>query len=129
MLWFSYGVATLAAAGIIGIGAMYLFRPRVMTRNFGLPLPAEGRNTTSWLRLKGSRDIVSGLIVLALMAWGTPFLLGVVLLIAAITPLSDMTTILAAKGSTGTALGVHGFTAALMIAASLPLIGSLGTIP
>lgn len=122
MHWFSYGVATLAAAGIIGIGTMYLFRPRVMTSNFGLPLPEAGANTTWWLRLKGSRDIVSGLIVFALMAWGTPLLLGVVLLIDAITPVSDMTTILAAKGSTGIALDVHGLTAALMIAAAISLI-------
>jgi hypothetical protein len=122
MHWFSYGVALLAAAGIIGIGTMYLSRPRVMTHSFGLPLPEKKENTTWWLRLKGSRDIVSGLVVLTLMAWGTPFLLGIVLLIDAITPLSDMTTILAAKGSTGTALGVHGVTAALMIAAAIPLI-------
>ena len=81
MHWLSYGVALLAAAGIMGIGTMYLLRPRVMTHNFGLPLPEEGRNTTWWLRLKGSRDIVSGLVVLALMAWGTPYLLGIVLLI------------------------------------------------
>jgi hypothetical protein len=122
MHWFSYGVAALAAAGIIGIGTMYLSRPRAMTSNFGLPLPEEGANTTWWLRLKGSRDIVSGLIVFALMVWGTPFLLGVVLVIDAITPVSDMATILAAKGSTGTALGVHGLTAVLMIAAAIPLI-------
>ena len=125
MHWFSYGVALLASVGIIGIGTMYLLRPRVMTHNFGLPLPDEGRNTTWWLRLKGSRDIVSGLIVLVLMAWSTQFLLGTVLLIAAITPVSDMTTILAAKGSTGTALGVHGLTAALMIAAGAILIGGV----
>jgi hypothetical protein len=115
-------VALLAAVGIMGIGVMYLFRPRVMTHNFGLPLPAEGRNTTWWLRLKGSRDIVSGLVVLALMAWGTPHLLGIVLLIEAIIPTSDMSTILAAKGSTSTAFGVHGLTAALMVASAIPLI-------
>jgi hypothetical protein len=119
---FSYGVALLAAVGIMGIGVMYLFRPRVMTHNFGLPLPEEGRNTTWWLRLKGSRDIVSGLVVLALMAWGTPHLLGIVLLIEAIIPTSDMSTILAAKGSTSTAFGVHGLTAALMVASAIPLI-------
>jgi hypothetical protein len=122
MHWFSYGVALLAAIGIMGIGAMYLSRPRVMTHNFGLPLPEEGRNTTWWLRLKGSRDIMSGLVVLALMTWGSPQMLGIILLIEAIIPTSDMTTILAAKGSTGTALGVHGLTAALMIAAAIPLI-------
>lgn len=126
MHWFSYGVALLAAAGIMGIGIMYLLRPRAMTRNFGLPLPEEGQNTTWWLRLKGSRDFVSGLVVLALMTWGSPYLLGTVLLLEAIIPTSDMTTILAAKGSTGTALGVHGLTAALMIAAAIPLIIGVG---
>jgi hypothetical protein len=122
MHWFSYGVALLAAVGIIGIGIMYLTRPRVMTQNFGLPLPEEGRNTTWWLRLKGSRDIVSGLVVLSLMLWGTPFVLGLVLLIEALVPTSDMSTILAAKGSTPTALGVHGLTAAVMVAGALPLL-------
>lgn len=125
MHWFSIGVASLAAAGIIGIGTMYLFRPRVMTHNFGLPLPEEGRNTTWWLRLKGSRDIVSGLIVLALMAWGTPHLLGLVLLIEALIPTGDMSLILAAKGSTKAAFGVHGLTAALMIAGAIPLLNGV----
>jgi hypothetical protein len=124
MHWFSNAVALLAAGGIIGIGAMYLLRPRVMTHNFGLPLPEEGRNTTWWLRLKGSRDIVSGLVVLALMMWGTPFLLGLILLIEALIPIGDMSLILAAKGSTKTAFGVHGLTAALMIAGAIPpLVG------
>jgi hypothetical protein len=122
MHWFSYGVALLAAGAIIAIGSMYLARPRTMTRNFGLPLPEEGENTTWWLRLKGSRDVVSGLVVLALIAWGTPFLLGLILLIEAIVPASDMSTILAAKGSTATALWVHGLTAVVMVAGALPLL-------
>ena len=90
MHWFSNGVALLAAIGIIAIGIMYLLQPRVMTFNFGLPLPEEGRNIVWWLRLKGSRDIGSGLVVLALMAWGSPYLLGIVLLIEAIIPTGDM---------------------------------------
>jgi len=119
---FSFGVALLAAIGIIGIGVMYLLQPRVMTHNFGLPLPEEGQNVAWWLRLKGSRDIVSGLVVLALMIWGNSFLLGIVLLIEAFIPTGDMSLILAAKGSTKTALGVHGLTAALMIAGAVPLL-------
>ncbi|MGI4794704.1 MAG: DUF4267 domain-containing protein [Janthinobacterium lividum] len=122
MHWFSFGVALLAAVGIIGIGVMYLLQPRVMTHNFGLPLPEEGRNIVWWLRLKGPRDIVSGLVVLALMAWGSPYLLGIILLIEAIVPIGDMSLILAAKGSTKTALGVHGLTAALMILAAISLL-------
>ncbi len=122
MHWFSFGVALLTAIGIIGIGVMYLLQPRVMTRNFGLPLPEEGRNIVWWLRLKGSRDIVSGLVVLAVMVWGSPYLLGIILLIEAIIPTGDMSLILAAKGSIKTAFGVHGLTAALMLLAAVPLL-------
>ncbi len=122
MYWFSFGVALLAAIGIIGIGLMYLLQPRVMTPNFGLPLPEEGRNIVWWLRLKGSRDIASGLVVLALMIWGSHTLLGIILLIEAIIPTADMSLIVAAKGSAKTAFGVHGLTAALMILAAIPLL-------
>lgn len=122
MHWFSFGVALLAAIGIIGIGVMYLLQPRMMTHNFGLPLPEEGRNTVWWLRLKGSRDIVSGLVVLALIVCGSSYLLGIILLIEAMIPASDMSLILAARGSTRTAFAVHGLTALLMILAAIPLL-------
>ena len=74
------------------------------------------------MRLKGSRDVVSGLVLLALMVWGGSSLLGIILLIEAIIPTGDMALILAARGSTKTALGVHGLTAALMILAAIPLL-------
>ena len=126
MHWFSIGVAVLAAVAIIVLGVMYLARPGTAAQSFGLPLPEEGANTDWWLRLKGSRDVVSGLIVFALLTWGDLRILGIVLLIEAITPLCDMSTILAAKGSTGRALGIHGLTAALMILAAIPLIMRMG---
>jgi len=119
---FSFGVALLAAIGIIGIGVMYLLRPWAMTHGFGLPVPEEGRNIAWWLRLKGSRDIVSGLVVLALVVWGSSHLLGIVLMIEALIPTGDMSLILAARGSTRTAFFVHGLTAALMILAAIPLL-------
>ena len=89
MYWFSIGVAVLAAIAIILLGIMYLTNPRVATQSFGLPLPEEGANTDWWLRLKGSRDIVSGLIVFVLLAWGGLRILGIVLLVQAITPICD----------------------------------------
>ena len=50
-------------------------------------------------------------------------MLGIVLLIEAFIPAGDMSLILAAKGSTKRAFGIHGLTAALMIAAAaIPLI-------
>jgi hypothetical protein len=122
MYWFSIAVALLAAVGIIAIGIMYLLNPRAATQSFGLPLPEKGENITWWLRLKGVRDIVSGLIVLAAMAWGGARMLGIALLIEALIPLSDMSLILAARGSPSRAFGIHGLTAALMILAAIPLI-------
>ena len=71
---------------------------------------------------QGSRDVVSGLIVLAVMVWGGPRLIGIVLLVEALIPLGDMSIILAAKGSTKRAFGIHGLTAVLMILATIPLI-------
>lgn len=122
MHWFSIGVALLVAVGIIAIGFMYLLVPRAATRSFGLPLPEEGVNVAWWLRLKGVRDIVAGLVVLAAMMWGGGRMIGIALLIEAIIPLGDMSLILAAKGSAGRAFGIHGLTAALMILAAIPLV-------
>ncbi|MCZ8542612.1 DUF4267 domain-containing protein [Mesorhizobium qingshengii] len=122
MYWFSIGVALLVAIGIIAIGIMYLSNPRAATQSFGLPLPEEGANIAWWLRLKGVRDIASGLVVLALMVWGGPRMVGIALLIEAIIPAGDMSLILASKGSAKRAFGIHGFTAALMILAAIPLI-------
>ena len=122
MHWFSIIVALLVAFGIIAIGALYLSSPRAATRSFGLPLPEDGVNIVWWLRLKGVRDLVSGLVLLAVMAWGGPAMLGITLLIEALIPLGDMSLILAARGSTGRALGIHGVTAALMILAAIPLM-------
>ena len=122
MHWFSIIVASLAAIGIILLGGMYLFNPRAATQSFGLPLPEAGANVAWWLRLKGIRDIVSGLVLLALVIWGVPRLTGIVMLIQAMIPAGDMTLVLASKGSTKTAFGVHGLTAALMILAAIPLI-------
>lgn len=119
---FSIAVAILAALAIIGLGIMYLAVPRTATLSFGLPLPEPGANVAWWLRLKGSRDIVSGLVVLAVLVWGGSRMLGIVLLIEALIPIGDMSLVLAAKGSTARALGIHGLTATVMIAGALPLI-------
>ena len=110
------------ALAIIAIGTQYVATPLTATRSFGLPLPESGANIAWWLRLKGGRDIVSGLAVLAFMAWGTPHGVGLILLVEAIIPVGDMLVILAAKGSTKSAFGIHGLTAVLMVVAAMPLM-------
>ena len=64
----------------------------------------------------------SGLTVLAFMAWGAPSGVCLVLLVEAIIPVGDMLLILAAKGSTKSAFGMHGLTAVIMVLAAVSLI-------
>lgn len=116
------GLALLLALGIIVIGNLYLFSPTTAARGFGLPLPESGTNIPWWLRLKGVRDIASGLTVLALMVWGSPLAVGVVLLAETFIPVGDMLLVLAAKGSTKSALGMHAVTALVMVATAIALI-------
>ncbi|MDT8262357.1 DUF4267 domain-containing protein, partial [Roseomonas sp. DSM 102946] len=99
---------------------MYLASQREATQNFGLPLPEDGADIAWWLRLKGTRDVVSGLVLLGLIAWGEPRVIGIVLLIEAIIPLGDRSLITAARGSTKRAFGIHGLTAALMVVVGHP---------
>jgi hypothetical protein len=88
--------------------------------------PAASWNDTNiawWLRLKGVRDIVSGLaVVLAFMMRSAPSRVGIILLVEAIIPMGDMLLILAAKGSTKSAFGIHGLTAVLMVLTAMPLM-------
>lgn len=122
MHWFALGTGLLLALGIIAIGTSYLASPTTATRSFGLPLPENGPNIVWWLRLKGVRDIVAGLAVLAFMVFGAPREVGIILLVEAIIPIGDMLLILAAKGSTKSAFGMHGLTAVIMVLAAMPLI-------
>ncbi len=120
---FAFGMAFVVALAIIAIGIQYIASPAAATRSFGLPLPENGANTAWWLRLKGVRDIASGIAVLAFMAWGAPRDVGIILLVEAIIPTGDMLLILAAKGATKSAFGIHGVTALVMILAAMPIIG------
>ena len=90
------GLALLLALAIIVIGTQYLVSPKAATRNFGLPLPEDGPNIAWWLRLKGVRDIVSGLLVLTFMDWSGLRAVGIILFVYSLIPIGDMLMILAA---------------------------------
>jgi hypothetical protein len=122
MQWLASGVALLLAVAIIAIGTLYILSPRRATLSFGLPLPENGTNIAWWLRLKGVRDIATGLTVLPFTVRGAPFGVGLVLFVNAIVPVGDMMLILGAKGSTRSALGMHGVTAVVMVLAAVPMM-------
>ena len=117
-----FSLSGLVAVGIIGLGSFYVLAPQRMTGSFGLKPPASDFDTRNWLRLKGLRDIVSGLVVLTLMLTTDTRTVGIVLLVFALIPFGDMSTVLGSGGSKSTALTVHGAAAVMMVFLGLFLI-------
>ena len=115
-------IAALTAVGIIIIGCFYIASPQRVTGSFGLNPPATDTDTRAWLRLKGIRDVASGLVVIILMLAAPINTVGIVMIVFALIPFGDMTNILASGGKKATALSVHGVTCAVMLAAGLLLI-------
>ena len=115
-------LAALMAVAIIVIGCFYLVSPERMTGSFGLKPPASDADTRAWLRLKGIRDFVAGLVVLTMMLTTDTRSVGIALLVEAIIPLGDMSIILGSGGSKSKAFSVHGVTCAVMLVVGLLLI-------
>ncbi len=115
-------VAAVLALAIIVVGCFYLIAPERMTGSFGLKPPAPDADTRAWLRLKGIRDVVSGLVVLTLMLTTDARTVGIALLVEAIVPLGDMSNVLGSGGSKSAALSIHGVTCAVMIVVGFLLI-------
>jgi hypothetical protein len=115
-------LAGLMAAAILVIGCFYLLSPERMTGSFGLKPPASDADTRAWLRLKGIRDIASGLVVLTMMLTMGPRSVGIALLVLAITPLGDLSIILGSGGSKSKAFSIHGLTCTAMLVVGLWLI-------
>jgi hypothetical protein len=118
-------LAVLVAIGIIVIGCLYLIAPQRIVGGFGLKPPAPDPETQAWLRLKGIRDVAAGLAVLTLMLTSDSRTVGILLLVFAIIPFGDMTTILLSGGRKVTAFSVHGATCAVMLLASLLMLQAI----
>jgi hypothetical protein len=118
-------LAVLRAVAIVVIGGFYVISLERMTRSFGLKPPASDADTRAWLRLKGIRDIVSGLVVLTMMLTTDTRTVGIALLVEAIVPLGDMSNVLGSDGSKSKAFSVHGVTCAVMLVVGLFLIHAI----
>ena len=71
--------------------------------------------------IKGVRDITSGVVLLVVWAAAGRTALGWALIAAALTPIGDATIVLTNGGRPSTALGIHGVTAGLLVAAGVAL--------
>ena len=118
-------LAVLVSVGIIVIGCFYLISPQRILGGFGLKPPAPDPDTQAWLRLKGIRDVASGVAVLTLLLTSDGRTVGIVLLVFAIIPFGDMANVLASGGRKITAFSIHGLTCAVMLFGGLLFIHAL----
>ena len=118
-------LAALLAVGIIVIGCFYLVSPERVSGTFGLKPPAADADTRAWLRPKGIRDVVAGLVVLAMILTVGSRSAGIALLVEAVIPFGDMSIILGSGGSMSRAFSVHGVTCAVMVVVGLWLIHAI----
>jgi len=117
-----YVLAGLIAAAIIFLGARFLVAPRVAAAGYGVLADVGQPGTRAYLAVKGIRDIASGLLVIVVMIAGTTHLLGWIILAATIIPVGDATIVLSSGGAKSIAYGVHGATAAVMLATAALLL-------
>ncbi|GGC93939.1 membrane protein [Tersicoccus solisilvae] len=110
-------VALLVCVLIVLIGARFIVAPRVAVAGYGVPADSF-RALTS---IKGVRDIASGIVLVVVLIVAGRQALGWVMVAAAITPIGDAIIVRANHGTLSTALGIHGATAAVLVAAGLVL--------
>jgi hypothetical protein len=121
MVYVGIALVILTGLGIIAVGIRFLLAPEASARTFGLPTWPTAQSL-AWLNLKGIRDIVSGLVLLVPLAMGELRLVGLLMLVAALTPLGDALTILRHRGNKTLAYAVHGGTALVVVIAGTLLL-------
>ncbi|MCM6775747.1 DUF4267 domain-containing protein [Nocardia sp. CDC159] len=77
---------------------------------------------TAFMNLEGVRDTAFGVLILALLLTHQRRALAIGMLATSLVPLGDMLTVLRYDGSPAAAFGIHGLTAALVIATGLLLL-------
>ena len=98
----------------LSFGLRFLLDPHGAAAGFGIdPWPTGA--AAGYFAVKGIRDIVVGLNLLALFALGQRRATGVLMAIAAMIPIADMIIVLTHGGTVATALGIHGLTAVVVL--------------
>ncbi|MDX3108038.1 DUF4267 domain-containing protein [Nonomuraea angiospora] len=119
-------INTVLAAAIV-LFTLYLGLSFVLPLGTSFPgLPTWPSDDTGFPIVKGSREIAMGLAMGILLVTGHRRALGWVLLMTAIAPFGDMVNVLAHRGSTAAAFGVHGLTAALIAITGLLILRETG---
>jgi hypothetical protein len=116
----SFWLTLLIAAGIIFVGGRFIVNPAAGAAGFGIPLS----NTVDYAygRIKGIRDIFSGLVLLPLLFLRMRRAVAYVFTTAIIIPATDCLIVLATNGPTDIQhMLIHGGTAVFMVVISVLL--------
>ena len=95
-------------------GLQFLLDGHGAAAGFGID-PWPTGTAAGYFAVKGIRDIVTGLNLLALFALGQRHATGVLMAITAMIPIADMIIVLTHGGTVATALGIHGLTAVIVL--------------
>jgi hypothetical protein len=123
----SFLVSGVIGVGIIFLGARFLLAPQTAAAGYGVAVePAQAqtpaRGPYPWLYVKGVRDIASGIFTFILLINQAPHVLGAFMAAAVIIPVGDAAIVLRSGGTRAAAFGIHGVTAAVMLAAGAALL-------
>jgi hypothetical protein len=115
-------LAAVIAIAVIVMGTSFFWAPQGAL-GFGIPNPPiQDPAFRAWLRVKGVRDMASGVGILILLVAGTPALLGGLLLALTLIPIGDAAIVLHSKGPKSAAYGIHAASAALVLAGAMLLL-------
>lgn len=110
----SYWITLLLALGIIFIGVRFILQPQVGAIGFGIAFSNE--HDLVYGKIKGIRDIFSGLALIPLLVLRMRMATAWVFTTCIITPVTDCLLVLSTNGSSDIEhLLIHGLTALIMI--------------
>jgi hypothetical protein len=116
----SFWMVLLVALGIIFVGIRFILMPRAGASGFGIPFSSD--NDIAFGRIKGIRDIFSGLVLLPFLFLGMRRAAAWAFTAAIVVPATDCLVILTTNGPSDTLhLLVHGLTAVYMMITSFLL--------
>jgi hypothetical protein len=115
-----FWLAALVAAGIILIGARYIADPEAGGLGYGVPAP--GETGAAYGAIKGARDVVAGLLIVAFLWMGDRRAVGVILLIATLIPVIDGLIVLRYSATPSAFIGIHWGTAVYMLVVAVMIL-------
>ncbi|MBV8388654.1 MAG: DUF4267 domain-containing protein [Mucilaginibacter sp.] len=116
----SFWMVLVIALGIIFIGVGFIVSPKVNAAGYGIPLSSN--SDIAFGRIKGIRDIFSGLALLPLLLFGMKRAAAWVFTAAIVVPATDCLIVLATNGPSDIQhLLIHGLTAVYMVITSFLL--------